>query len=236
MGVAETLQSVKEEWWDQLFELIEFVQEHFPSDAAEAGFDWDPDNFEEDVGVSIFDEYSRYRPLLADVHGYMTNLLARFGRSNDEMLEDEYGDTFILSEVPYLDFYMDLDINSLSSAELKLFLNCLQHEVGYQGPPIMGREQSTDQKDRKKSLEAAIKEKKKAARKRRRSGIDRGVESAARQARRSNESEDAAARRRASDAAGTRDRRSNESEDATARRRSSDAAGTRDGPTCRFWN
>ena len=34
MGVAETLQSVKEEWWDQLFELIEFVQEHFPSDAA----------------------------------------------------------------------------------------------------------------------------------------------------------------------------------------------------------
>ena len=211
MGVAETLQLVKEEWWDQLFELIEFIQEHFPSDAAEADFDWDPDNFEEDIGVSIFDEYSRYRPLLADVHGYMTNLLARFGRSNDEMLEDEYGDTFILSEVPYLDFYMDRDINSLPSAELKLFLKCLQHEVGYQGPPIMGKEQSTDQKDRKKSLEAAIKEKKSrrksAAGKRRRGGMDRGVESAARRARRSNESEDATDQRRASDAAGTRDRR-----------------------------
>ena len=122
--MAETLQLVKEEWWDQLFELIEFIQEHFPSDAAEADFDWDPDNFEEDIGVSIFDEYSRYRPLLADVHGYMTNLLARFGRSNDEMLEDEYGDTFILSEVPYLDFYMDRDINSLLRLEFYRLCEC----------------------------------------------------------------------------------------------------------------
>jgi len=147
MGVEETRQLVKEEWWDQLFELIEWVQEHFPSDAAEAGFDWDPDNFEEDVGVSIFDEYSRYRPLLAGVHGYMTDLLARYGRSNDEMLEDEYGDTFILSEVPYLDFYMDLDINSLPSAELKLFLKCLQDEVENRGPPIMGRASTRPRND-----------------------------------------------------------------------------------------
>ena len=232
MTVADTLAAVKEEWWRQVTGILDWIQDHYPNEAC------DHDFFEGKWDISVLDDFARYRQVLIDIHDFMTYVLHQYGDEEEEILTDEHGDKEMVVDVPKLSFYWEKDINNFNGKELKLLLKCLQNDVTYVGPPLMGKEQSADLAARKKSLEAAIKEKKTEAQRRRKSATakrrrssmtqeDRDAEASARRARRSRQSEEQADQRRAADAAARRTARDNETEEQADQRRAADAAARR---------